>query len=147
VPYASIQDVERAAGGREKLEQLSDLDAGGQVDETLIADAVSDAESWINSFLQHRYSVPIPDVDVPEVLRRMTAREAIYILKERREALTEQDQERHEQRRLWLEGVNRGRVSPGVDPRLPKSTSVKPATGNREDGALTITRTKLAGWT
>lgn len=145
--YCSVTDVERAAGGRTKLEQLTDLDDQQQVDEVYLATVIADAQSMIDSYLQHRYAVPIPDLLVPQVVRNLCARETVYILKERREALTSEDEVRHEGRLEWLGRANAGRVSPGVDPRLQKSSSVVPTTGNREAGALTLTRTKFGVFT
>jgi phage gp36-like protein len=148
MPYATELFVERAAGGRDKLIQLTDLEFTGEADLTYLADAVAEADSWINSFLQHRYAVPVPDLDVPEILRRVSAAEAVYILKNRREALTEGDQSRHEERMSWLEGVRRGEISLGTDPRLTESTNVSPATGDRELKDHSLTRNKFddSGW-
>lgn len=145
--YCSVTDIERASGGRDKLEQLTDHDDEGRVNETYLLTVVADAESMINSYLQHRYLVPIPDLEVPEVIRNLCARETVYILKERREALTAEDEVRHEGRLEWLASANMGRVSPGVDPRLTKSSSVNPTTGTRESGDLTLTRAKFGVFT
>ena len=145
-PYSAIADVQRAAGGREKLIQLSDNDSTGQVDVAVVDAAIAEADSFINSYFQHRFAVPVDPADVTEIIRRMSAREAVYLMKEDRQGLTDFDQERHEERRLWLVGVMDGTVSPGLDPRPNKSTSTVPATGNREDLDFSLTRTKLEGF-
>lgn len=145
--YCTIADVQRSAGGRSKLQQLTDTDAAGQVDEDYLDTVIADAQSMIDSYLQHRYAVPIPDVQVPEVIRNVCAREVVYILKERREALTADDQLRHDNRIGWLNAVNQGQISPGVDPRLTKSSSVVPTTGDRSNSDRTLTRDRFGGWT
>ncbi len=149
MPYAEVIDVERAAGGRDKLTQLTDIDNAGQVDTAYLAEVVADADSWANSFIQHRHDVPIPDSDVPQVLRNLSAKESVYLLKVRRESPTDGDTLRHEERLAWLMGVRDGSISLGLDPRLPKSSSVKPARGGREASAFSLTRLKFAdsGWT
>lgn len=146
MPYAATENVERAAGGREKLIQLTDLSSAGQIDAAYLADAIEEADSWINSYLQHRIAVPV--ATPPEILRRVSAAETVYILKNRRESLTEADQTRHEERISWLEGVRKGEISLGTDPRLTASTSVQPTTGDRESLTHSMTRTKFddSGW-
>ncbi len=145
-PYSVIADVERAAGGREKLIQLSDLVGAGQIDQTVIDKAIEEADSWINSFFQHRFAVPIDPAELPEMIRRLSAREAVYLMKEDRQGLTDFDKERHDERRDWLDGVRRGEISPGLDPRPTQSTSVVPRTGDREDLDFSLTRTKFEGF-
>lgn len=147
MPYAVEADVERAAGGEEKLIQLTDYELLGQVNSTRVTEAIDEAESVINSYLETRYEVPLTDAEVTEIIRRVTAREAVYILKEQREALTPADQTRHEERIAWLDEVRRGNVSPGIDPRPKKSSNVTPQVGDREDLNFSLTREKFEGWT
>ncbi len=45
--YASSDDVQRAAGGAEKLKQLTDLQSSGEVDAVTVTEAVEEAESMI----------------------------------------------------------------------------------------------------
>ena len=143
MPYASSDDVQRAAGGAEKLQQLTDLKSSGEVDAVTVTEAIEEAESMINSYLQMRFAVPIPDAKVPKVLRRLCARMSVYILRYDREALSAKEDDRQEDRMQWLEGVRKGEIPLDADPRLAESTSVVPTTGNRESGELTITRKKF----
>jgi phage gp36-like protein len=147
VPYCSVQDVEHAAGGNEKLEQLSDLEEGGQVDEALVEAKIDEAESIINGYLQPRYTVPVDDLEVTPMLRRITARLTVHLLKEDREALTDQDMVKHERMLEQFDQVRQGRLTLGLDPRQAKSSSVVPAVGNREDMIDSLTRAKFGGWT
>ncbi len=141
--YASSDDVQRAAGGAEKLRQLTDLQSSGEVDAVTVTESIEEAESMINSYLQMRFAVPIPDDKVPKVLRRLCARMAVYILRYDREALSDKEDDRQDSRMEWLEGVRKGEIPLDADPRLQESTSVVPQLGDREDGKFTITRQKF----
>ena len=144
MPYCTQLDVQRAAGGREKLEQLTDQSDAGTIDATAVTAAVEEAQSMIDGYLQIRYAVPVPDVDVPAVLRQLCARMTVYILRYDREALTEAEQTRQDGRMEWLEGVRKGEITLGLDPRLPESTSVSPQLGDRESTRTTsLTRKKF----
>jgi len=144
--YADEENVERAAGGRKKLIQLTDLENANEVNQELLLDAVAEADSWINSYLEPRYVVPI--ATPPEVIRRVSAQLTVYILKQRREALTDADQTRFEDIITWLQGVRRGEISPGVDPRPPESTFAgQTVRGDRELIDHALTRDKFEGFT
>jgi phage gp36-like protein len=143
--YADEENVERAAGGRKKLIQLTDLDNAGQVDEALLLDAIAEADSWINSYFEPRYAVPTAAPS--EIMRRVSAQLTVYILKQRREALTDADQTRFEDIVGWLNGVRRGEISPGIDPRPPESTFAGQTTkGDRELIDHALTRDKFEGY-
>jgi hypothetical protein len=43
--------------------------------------------------------------------------------------------------------IRKGEVTLGLDPRNAKSTSVKPATGDRESMETSLTRPKFGGFT
>ena len=147
MPYATQTDLEREAGGKQKLIQLTDLNGTGEVDTTIVSDVIAEAESLVNSYLETRYAVPIADEDVSDIVRRVTAAEAVYVLRDRREALHPSHQSRHEERIEWLDNVRRGVISPGLDPRQLKSAQVSPEVGQREGKAFSLTRAKFGGWT
>lgn len=147
MPYCSLADVEHAAGGNEKLEQLSDLEEGGEVNAALVEEKIDEAESIINGYLQHRFAVPVADAQVTPALRRFTARLTAHLLKEDREALTEQDLERYDRMEKTFIAIRKGEVTLGLDPRNAKSSSVKPGTGDRESMETSLTRPKFGGFT
>lgn len=147
--YCDQTDCERAAGGAANLLALADHDGDGSIDSTVLADAISDAERWIDSYLAKRYTVPLDEV--PDIIRRVCAFEAVFLLKEDRDAVDARAQARHDEFRDWLEGVSYGRISPGVDPAPAKSTAITAKAGDRSavtdsDGDSTITtRESLKG--
>jgi len=141
--YCSRADVRRVAGGEDKLIALSDLDADGVVDDDVVVDAIDAAEAWINSYVAKKRAVPL--LPVPEIVKRVCAEEAAYRLRLGRESLTDDDRTRHEERRDWLEGVAAGRITLGVEPPMPKASTVVPAVGSRE-GDDVISRESLSGF-
>lgn len=145
--YSTIAEVATAAGGREKLRQLTDLENVGEVDETAVLAKIAEADSKINSYIEKRYAVPVDPAELTEVLRRMSAKLAVYFLREDREALTPEQDDRQAERITWLRGVADGSISLGITPRAAKSAHVRPATGNRESSERTITRAKFGGFT
>lgn len=142
--YATQTDLERAAGGADRLVQLADLDANGAGDAAVLSAVIADVERWIDSYLQRRYAVPL--ATVPEVIRRLCAEESVYQLKAGRSAVDQQAQARHEENLRWLEQVAAGAVAPGVDPPPPKSTSVQPESGDRSEVAGAVTRASTEGF-
>lgn len=149
MPYAVLADIERYAGGRVKLTQLTDLENAREVDTVLVDSYIAEADSWINSYLEPLYAVPIPDADVPENIRTMSARLVVYFLRESRQALTAADLTRFEAIQSWLRAVRDGKQSLGVDPRLAASTyQKKTQTGDRDLEKLpqAITRKRFEGF-
>jgi len=148
--YCDQTDCERAAGGSDKLIALADHDGDGSIDSTVLAASINDAERWIDSFLQRRYTVPLGEPS--DIIRRVCADEAVYILKDYRDAVDDRAQQRHDENREWLESIVLGRVNPGIDPSPAKSTAVTAKAGNRTavtdtDGDSTIvTRETLKGY-
>ena len=141
--YCTRADVRRVAGGEDKLIALSDLNADGAIDNAVVRDAIDAAEEWINSYVAKKRAVPLSPV--PDIIKRTCAEEAVYRLRLGRDSLTDDDRIRHEERRDWLEGVAAGRITLGVDPPLPKATTVMPAVGARE-GENVVTRESLKGF-
>ena len=148
--YCTQTDVEHAAGGAAKLLALADQDGDGVLDAVLLADAINDAERWIDSYIQRRYSVPLDTV--PDIVRRVCSAETVYILKDARDAVDSRAQSTHDEHRDWLEGVSYSRISLGVDPGPAKSSAVAAQVGNRssntdDDGdSIVVTRESLKGF-
>lgn len=146
--YSVEADVARAAGGRERLIQLTDHESAGEVDQALLVAKIAEADSWMNSHFEKRYLVPIDAnaATVPEVVRRISARLTVLFLREDRDALTPVDLQRWEQINTWLAGVRDGNISPGLEPRPAESAhSAAAGTGDRESLKFSITREKFDG--
>ena len=142
--YATRDDAVIAAGGVARLVQLSDFDDSGQEDSGLVDDALCEAEGVINSYVRKRFEVPIP-APIPETIRNTCRNMAIYILKSRRDAVTEKDAMEQTQRIEWLEGIASGKVDPGVAPKLAKSPHNSPRATERPTSKA-VSRKNLEGF-
>ncbi len=127
--YSVQADLERAAGGSERLKALTDIEGSGQLNTAVMDEAIAEADSWINTYARRRYSVPFDPV--PDSIKRLSAAEAVYRLKAKRSAVDELDQAQHEERIQWLEGLVKGLVDPGVEPPPTRSSAVGPKTIER----------------
>ena len=147
MPYAVEADVVRAAGGRERLIQLTDHEKLKEVDQALLLAKIAEADSWMNSHFEKRYLVPIDGAETPEVVRRISARLTVLFLREDVDALTPVDITRWEQINTWLAGVRDGNISPGLEPRPAESAhSAAAGTGDRESLKFSLTREKFEGF-
>lgn len=148
MPYSTQADVERVAGGADELIELTDQDGDGVLDTAVLNDAIAAADSWIDSYAQRRYEVPF--ATVPDVIRRYSAQEAVYRLRQDRNNLTDRDDERHEELRDWLDQLSRGDVSVGVDPEPGPSDAHVAEESDREVEVAAepgkISRTSLEGF-
>lgn len=144
MPYSDATDLQRAAGGADRLLQLTDWDADGSEDAGVVDDAIATADGWIDSRLRGRYQTPLA-APVPEAIRRMSARLALYELKRRRDALTEHDLITYEQDIQWLVDMREGRADPGTSPPPTKSSADAAAAYDR-DTTKSVSRAKLAGF-
>lgn len=141
--YSSRADVVLAAGGVSRLVQISDFDGDGEEDALLVDDALCEAEGVVNSYVRKRYEVPL--APVPEIIRRLTANLAVYILKSRRDAVCEKDAVEQEQRLEWLKGLAEGNIDPGVDITSPSSPTNKPSATARPSSKK-VSRESLKGF-
>lgn len=138
--YATMQDLEHAAGGAGRLLALSDFDGDGVIDAAAVEAAQAKADGLIDSYAARRYAVPI---DTPSaVLVQCAAEEAVFQLAFRRGMATEQDLGERELRIQWLESLAAGKVRPS-DPAPRKSSAVV----NRHDPSRrAVSRDGLKGF-
>lgn len=128
--YSTQTDVELAAGGAAKLVELADQDGDGSLDTSAVEQAIADADALINSYAQRRNAVPYSPV--PDIIRRYSAREAVYQLKVARGCVTELDQARHEELVKWLELLAKGHVTVGIEPEPAASSAHVAEESDRE---------------
>lgn len=140
--YCAQADVQLAAGGEDRLVELTDVEATGEVDTDALAAAIASADALIDSYIQRRYSIPL--ASVPERIKRISAQETVYALKQGRQmAVTEEDRLEHEERLQWLRDVSKGMASVGVDPAPTASTSVVPEIITRSSDDFPVSRETL----
>lgn len=109
--YCTQLDVQLAAGGLDRLIQLSDQTNAGAVGEDVVAAAIAEASTWMNGYLRRIYAaVPFPDGQVPPFVAAMCSKETVFILKQWRQTVTEQDVLLHQEREKELQRADAGRL-------------------------------------
>jgi phage gp36-like protein len=104
--------------GELELIQLTDRDASfGSIVDPVLVQAMTNAESEIDSYLGSRYDLPL--TTVPEVVRSFACDITRYRLYDAR--ATEEVQKRYDRAVSWLRDVSKGIVSLGL-----KVTDVAP---------------------
>ena len=110
MPYATLQNlIDRF--GEDEIVRLSDRAGTGDIDQTVVAGKLSDADAEIDGYLAGRYALPLPVV--PEALRRVACDVARYHLYDDRS--TEQVTKRYDDAIKFLKMVSKGDVQLGVD--------------------------------
>ena len=147
--YCAESDVQNAVGGAIKLAQLSDQDnaLSGAVNHAVVTADITEATNEIASYVGHRISINATLASVPPLLVQKTAAWAARVL--RRNAYNGQplqdDLDREEIDRKWLDGVARGLYSLGVEPELPKAPEITDKAAPR-DSTLKISSARLRGY-
>jgi phage gp36-like protein len=118
--YCTQEDVQMAAGGSDRLRALSDFESTGAIDPAVVADAIAEADAAIDEYLHKRHTVVLLP-PVPAGIRRVSAAEAVFIMKERRGMVTETDLVLHDQRAKRLDDIAKGVRTVGTSPLPEKS--------------------------
>jgi len=112
----------------ETLIQLTDDAEAGQVETSVVARAIADADAEIDGYLGKRHPVPLNPV--PPLVRKLSVELAIYHLFSRRGGAPDEWRQRYEDNRRLLENVAKGLISLGVadpqgtpQPAAPQLTS------------------------
>ena len=137
MPYSTTSDVQIAAGGMEKLIELSDQERQDCVDETVVARAIADADAMINTYVHKRYGVDL-QAPIPPTVISLSADEAVFRMKTWRNMVSEADMELHQRRVDLLQAFAEGDNTLGVSPQPAKSELVT-------DRAVTRTSNKAIG--
>jgi len=95
----------------DELVQLSDFDGDGTADSTVIARAVSDAESLIDSYVGARTAVPL--TTVPDQVKTLAVSLAIYYLHLGRRSVTEDIRKQYDADLRYLRDVAAGKATLG----------------------------------
>jgi len=138
--YISSSDLERRLTSDE-LVQLADLDEDGTADTAVISQAISDAESLVNSYVGARTTVPL--ATVPDHVKTLCINLAIYYLHLGRRSVTEDIQKQFEADMRQLRDIAAGRAALGDEDA--SAGEVHPTT--RYDGPpRRFTRDELDEW-
>jgi len=132
--YCTQSDVETRIGETD-LAALADYDGDGLPDADVVAAAIGDACSLVDSYLSVRFSVPVSPV--PDVLRTRAVNLAVYFLRLGRDSATEDVRRQYEDDVAWLRQVVAGNVSLGIEPSA--------AEGDRAPGVRYETEPRIFG--
>lgn len=128
--YASITQIQLAAGGAQRLLDLADQVGGvvlnnGTITDAnalaVIADAQVRADAWIDSFLRLRFSTPL--AVVPPTIAQISADEVVYRLRMNRGMIGEIYENARKERERELANLRDGKQRPD-EPLPAKSTGV-----------------------
>lgn len=109
--YCTQLDVQLASGGLDRLIQLSDQTNAGVVGEDIVAAAIAEASTWMNGYLRRIYAaVPFPDGQVPPFVTALCSKEAVFVMKQWRQTVTEQDVMLHQERERELQRADAGHI-------------------------------------
>jgi phage gp36-like protein len=110
MPYCAKQDMKDRFGEGQMI-QLTDRTGAGIIDDTVLNQAIGDADGEINSYLTKRYDLPLATVPPALVLKACDlTRFYLYEV-----AVPEAVQKRYDNAVVWLRGVAKGDISLGLD--------------------------------
>ncbi len=141
--YSTTTDVQHAAGGAAMLLALSDFDGDGVIDSDVVAAAIAGADALIDTYANKRFLVPFSEV--APVIVVLSARLAVYAMRQQRQTLVQGDADQHDLDIKWLEGLRDGANVPGLDPGPTRSSLQVDVAGERVSTA-TVSREKLKGF-
>ena len=146
MPYSTIDDVKFAAGGADRLRELSDFDAQGAIDSATVERAIAEADKWINKFVQKRHGLAALEAVSEETVMEISANHAVFIMKRNRGMLAEEDLVLLEDRKDELDAIATGKRTVGSEPLPDKSELVVDAQTARGDDKA-VSREKMEGYT
>lgn len=142
--YATLDDVQHAAGGERRLRELSDWTGRGAVDPAEVERAIAIADAEIDQRLHQLYDVRLAD-PVPPGIAALSAELAVLGLKKRRGGLTEVDVRMLEMAYERLGEMGKGMATLGVEPDPLKSQRVVDAY-SRPESDIVIRRESTKGY-
>lgn len=141
--YCTLDDIRKMLP-EELIVQLTDDEAAGSLNQARVEEAISQADSEIDSYCGGRYAVPFSAV--PDIVKKLSADIAIYNLYSRLvRDMPEVRADRYRSAVRQLEAIACGKLSLGVDP-APGASSEGRAETNTETDKKVFTRDSLKGF-
>jgi len=141
--YCTVSDIKKVIP-ENTLIQLTDDNDLGKIDQAFIFDAITQADSEINSYCGVKYSVPF--TVAPDIIKKISIDIAIYNLYSRRvEEIPDIRGDRYRTAIRQLEGIAKGTVSIGEDPE-PAAHSQGGVETNKTSDDRIFTKDKLNGF-
>lgn len=122
------------------LIELTDDAGSGEIDASVVARAIADADAEIDGYCAARY--PLPFSPVPVMIRKISVDIAIYNLYSRRDlAIPDERQKRYDNAIRFLKDVSKGFVTLGADTPADDNDSGPEATTKKSDRIFTRGKT------
>ena len=139
--YCTLDDIKKLIS-EETIVQLTDDEEQGVVNQSRVAEAVSQADGEIESYCQDRYEIPFSSV--PVLIRKLSVDISIYNLYSRRlETIPQIRADRYKNAIRLLEGVQKGTVSISATETADAESANEAAI---EAGTRIFTREKMKGF-
>jgi len=111
--YSDLQDLLKYMP-RKVIEQLTDDDNIGDINEEIVDDIISQSDNLIDSFCRGRYPVEMDDADVPDMINDLSVKLTAYKLYARRliTTLPETIAKDYQYCMTQLKAIQSGKLSP-----------------------------------
>lgn len=123
--YATQTQIQIAAGGSQRLVDLTDQESSGMVNASVLAEAQGKAVAWIHSHLLMRFAIPVQNLsaDGAAIMARLEADETVYqlIYASPSRAIGEFDEAKRKLRLDELQAIARGTMR--IDEPSPTPSS------------------------
>lgn len=131
--YSTVEEVKKMID-EGAMVYLTDDSGTGEIDESKITDAINDADSEINGYIQKRYPLPLPST--PSVINKLSKDIALYNLFSRRGIDKEKNDDtvlqRYKNAVKFLENLSKGIVNLGITTTQVKSVIEINLSSNRK---------------
>jgi len=113
MPYCTLTDLKQDVPEKE-LEQLTDDERLGAINETRVNAIIADASELIDGFLRGRYTLPLSLV--PTVIKTIAKEITIYrlFLRKKRQTITKEMTDNYSAQIKLLEKIQKGEITLGV---------------------------------
>jgi len=114
MPYCTLADLKQDISEKE-LEQLTDDERLGAINQSRIDAAIADASELIDGFLRGRYTLPLSPV--PTVIKTISKEITIYrlFLRKKRQTITKEMTDNYDAQIKLLGKIQKGEITLGVN--------------------------------
>ena len=134
--YCTLTDLKKVFP-EEKIVMLTDDDNTGMVDETRLNEAIAQADADIDAYCGSRFELPFSPV--PDIIRKISVDITIYNLYSRRlDEIPKTREDRYRDAVKKLEGISKGTISIGEDPRPDPSGYIGGPEADRDSDDVTF---------
>lgn len=127
--YATQMQIQIAAGGYNKLLELTDQESTNSINAAVLAEAQAKADAWMHSLIRMRLAVPVQNLTTEgaATMARLEADETVYqlIYASPMRVIGENDAARRKLRQDELEAIASGKMR--IDDPSPAASTAVPA--------------------